>query len=72
MNAMAADAPLLFSAFHKDQGDARDDRQSAHDRRQGDGLLLRRRDLEGPDINQLLLSCIAYTLIGQSQDSQND
>jgi hypothetical protein len=61
--------PLFLFALHKDQRDTRDDRNSAHDRRQRDGLLLCSRDLEGSDINQLLLSCIAYTLIGQSQDS---
>jgi len=65
----SAKTPLFLSSVCKDQGDTRDDRNSTHDRRQRDGLLLFSRNLEGSDINQLLLSCIAYTLIGQSQDS---
>jgi len=61
--------PLFLSSICKDHRDACDDCNSAHDRRQRDIFLLCSRDLEGSDIDQLFLSCIAYTLIGQSQDS---
>jgi hypothetical protein len=65
----SAKTPLFISSVCINQRDARDDRNSAHDRRQRDVLLLFGRDFEGAYIDQLLLSCIADPLIGQSQDS---